>query len=138
MGKREVVISLRASDRSLALQRYPDAHLKAEALFNAAEASPRGDIVYERTMADLKAAGLVPRDAVEVAPVPRDYAAKHEAYNQAILKAFDDPSHVRVDGPYGLGESQAGRLMVAQHFGIAKPYSVLRSIRYPLAIPVRA
>ena len=121
MGKREVVISLNTPDRSVAIQRYPEAHRKAEALFNAAGATPREDIVYDRTMADLKAAGLVPHDAVRVDAVPDDYKAKQEAYNQAILTDFADPSRSRVDGPYGLGESKAGRLMVAQRFGVERP-----------------
>jgi hypothetical protein len=72
-------------------------------------------------MADLKVAGLVPHDAVDAPPVPADYTAKQEAYNQAALKGFADPSHTRMDGPYGLAESPGWRIVAAQHFGVERP-----------------
>lgn len=121
MGKREIVQSLKTKDRSIALERYAVADQAAVAALIKAGAIPRDRLLYDQTMRDLKATGLVKPDAQQVDPIPNDYDSQWNKWTAAILAESGKLPQSVQNGPLRRDNNPALRMLLAQFNGVEPP-----------------
>lgn len=121
VGKREINQSLKTKDQSIALGRYPAAHQAAEDILAKAGAVPRDLLIYELTLNDLKAAGLIGSNADRMEPIPDDYDARRNDFTEAVLADAEKLPLAIQNGPLRLDNNPALRMLMAQIHGVAPP-----------------
>ena len=120
IGKREIIFSFKTKDEAVALIGYKDFHPKAEVMLAKERAKSRPQIIYEATLADLKAAGVLPKEVAAAGPVALTDDERFNAYSAAALSAFNAMTPAQLARP--LSQSDAGtRIVMAGFAGVEKP-----------------
>ena len=120
IGKREIIFSLKTKDEGVALTRYGVAHSKAEAILGREATKSRTQIIYEATLADLKAAGLLPKEAAAAGPVALTDDERFNAYTAAALSKFDVMTPAQLARPLSRNDTGT-RIVMAGFGGVEKP-----------------
>ena len=97
---------------------YGEAHDKAEALLNTEQAKSRSQVIYEATLADLQATGVLPAGAA--GPVALTDDERFKAYTAAALSKFDAMTPARLARPLSLNDAGT-RIVMAGFEGVQKP-----------------